>query len=183
MAGGGHNPRPKPIKGRKSKQPKTVKRNLPNGTVTAAKKMPSLYAPYFTEAERVGYMDMKLGSIDDELRMAKTFLARAVKMHSECEAHRRKNPHDATGPGYVLSEVRDVVGGENAGTTTIYKLKDLETEVVRLTSLVSSLEKTRMDLLNMSNQDAEGIAETLLKTIRQIKANERADSDSTVASA
>lgn len=106
-----------------------------------------IYSRHMTDAERVDYAAVQLGTVDDELRMVRVQLARALaaQMAANGEAE--------------LDEVvdHDLIGQEGSQRDEKRKVRDYGAIVDRLTGRIESLEKTRLTLRAENPPDPESM--------------------------
>lgn len=100
----------------------------------------SIYSQYFTDEERVLADQLELGRVDDELRLTRIRLRRALAREDEygntLELDSEKvEPLEIEGKDTGLSK-----------TTTISKVRDYAGLIDRLTARIESLERTRAEL-------------------------------------
>ncbi|TCG09350.1 hypothetical protein BZM27_05990 [Paraburkholderia steynii] len=102
-----------------------------------ASKPGSLYSKYLTDDERAIAASLELGGVDEELRLTRIRLMRALQR----EADKGDTPE--------LDEQVEREGAENvtAKSETKYKVRDYVTMIDRLTARVESLEARRAVLL------------------------------------
>lgn len=113
---------------------------------TNAIKPGSLYSKYLTEDEQGAFNDIQLGNIDDELRLTRIRLARALAKESD------------------KPELETVTRRQGGGPTTVqteqqFKRRDYVGIIDKLTARIESLERTRKTLEDEGGpggQDVEG---------------------------
>lgn len=93
-----------------------------------------IYSSYLSDEEKDVWDQVKLGEVDDELRLTRIRLMRALRAENE-----RGNTLE------IDSE--KVETGENGGTVTTTKVRDYSSLIDRLTGRIESLERTRAELL------------------------------------
>lgn len=117
---------------------KTPKTNL------NAVKPGSLYSKHLTEEEQAQFDDIELGSLDDEIRLTKIRLARALAQE-----------HKKDGTLELESAVKRQGGGPQVATAEVHtRARDYVSIIDRLTARVASLEARRAAMQNMA-LDAE----------------------------
>lgn len=99
-----------------------------------AAKPGSIYSQFLTEAENDMLASIELGRVDDELRLTRVRLMRALS---------RENEFGNT----LETDSEKVDTGELGGTTTTSKVRDYSGLIDRLTARIESLERTRAELL------------------------------------
>lgn len=105
----------------------------PKGSKNAAKPG-SIYSQFLTDAENGMLASIELGRVDDELRLTRIRLMRALGRENEF--------------GNELEvDSEKVETGESGGTTTTSKVRDYSSLIDRLTGRIESLERTRAELL------------------------------------
>ncbi len=108
-----------------------------------------IYERHLTEQERSDFDHAKLGTVDDELRLQRIRLSRALAAE-----HKSQNE----------PELDEVTENEDGGSAVIprktskYKIKDYGSIIDKITARIESLEKTRLTLNSASNApDADDI--------------------------
>lgn len=99
-----------------------------------AAKPGSIYSQFLTDAENDALATMELGRVDDELRLTRIRLMRALGRENEFGNELE-----------IDSEKHET--GEHGGTTTTSKVRDYSGLIDRLTARIESLERTRAELL------------------------------------
>lgn len=99
---------------------------------TNAIKPGSLYSKYLTEDEQGAFNDIQLGNIDDELRLTRIRLARALAKESD------------------KPEIETVTRRQGGGPTTVpneqqFKRRDYVGIIDKLTARIESLERRRLE--------------------------------------
>lgn len=99
-----------------------------------AAKPGSIYSQFLTDDENAILSNIELGRVDDELRLTRVRLMRALSRENEF--------------GNTLEvDSEKLETGENGGTTTTRKVRDYSSLIDRLTARIESLERTRAELL------------------------------------
>jgi hypothetical protein len=118
----------------------------PKGSTNAAKH--GIYFSRLTDAEQGAYLELELGHVDHELRLARIRLARAL---------------DAEQAAAGAPEMDEVVENEGGGVTIATrsvkaKVRDYAGIIDKLTARVESLERTRklLDAGEGGNSDIAG---------------------------
>jgi hypothetical protein len=98
-----------------------------------------IYAKYLTEDERVAYAELKLGSVEQELRLTRIRLARALAAEEAAQGEPE------------LDEVvtHDLIGEEGSREDRKEKVRDYVGIIDKLTARIESLEKTRALLIEL----------------------------------
>jgi hypothetical protein len=98
-----------------------------------------IYAKFLTEDERTDYATLKLGSVEDELRLTRIRLARALAAEQKAQGEPE------------LDEVtkHDLIGTEGSKKDTKSKVRDYVGIIDKLTARIESLEKTRALLIEL----------------------------------
>ena len=105
-----------------------------------------IYSNHLTEEERRQFDEIELGAVDQELRLARIRLARALAAE-----------HDAKGEPEILEVVENEGGGEyTPARSEKRRVRDYGSAIDRLMSRIESLERTRK-LLDAGNGDNDGI--------------------------
>jgi hypothetical protein len=132
----------------------------------------SLYANALTETEAAAWDTVPVGNVDDDIRMCRIWLARAMELDSAIN----RDPHSMNNKaGLVLSEVRQSSCGDNKSTDVITRRPDTIARINMLLGRIAQLEKTRAELLTAARESGEGIddkARDLVETLREMKALE-----------
>ena len=110
------------------------------GNVSAVKH--GIYSAFLTDEENVIADSLMLGSIDDELRLTRIRLMRALKREEEFGNSLEVDS----------STERDIAASVGAKSETSYKVRDYSGLIDRLTARIQSLEKTRLELLTVSDE-------------------------------
>lgn len=117
-----------------------------------AVKAGNIYSQYFTDEEKLLSAELELGSLDDELRLTKIRLMRALKAEAEQQEQIDKLELEA------YSESPTLLGGipdyEELVTVKQFRRRDYGAIIDRLTARIESLETRRASLVQMS-LDAE----------------------------
>ncbi|WP_052832798.1 HGGxSTG domain-containing protein [Skermanella aerolata] len=114
-----------------------------------------LYSAALTEAEKAVWLDTPTGNVDDEIRMCKIWLARALALDSAIN----QDPHSSSNKsGLVLSEIRQSSSGDSKSTDVITRRPDTIARINMLLGRIAQLEKTRSDLIDSQAEhgDADG---------------------------
>lgn len=99
-----------------------------------AAKPGSIYSQFLTDDENAILSTIELGRVDDELRLTRVRLMRALSRENEF--------------GNTLEvDSEKLETGEFGGTTTTSKVRDYSSLIDRLTARIESLERTRAELL------------------------------------
>ncbi|WP_239142496.1 HGGxSTG domain-containing protein [Pseudomonas sp. MIL9] len=94
----------------------------------------SIYSKFLTDEENDALASIELGRVDDELRLTRIRLMRALSRENEFGNELE-----------IDSEKHET--GEHGGTTTTSKVRDYSGLIDRLTARIESLERTRAELL------------------------------------
>ena len=117
-----------------------------------AAKPGSIYSQFLTEAENDMLAGIELGRVDDELRLTRIRLMRALARENEF--------------GNTLeldSERLDT--GEHGGVTTTSKVRDYSSLIDRLTARIESLERTRAELLKTNPIELPPVARIEIEVV------------------
>lgn len=117
-----------------------------------AAKPGSIYSQFLTEAENDMLAGIELGRVDDELRLTRIRLMRALARENEF--------------GNTLeldSEKTDTA--EMGGTTTTMKVRDYSSMIDRLTGRIESLERTRAELLKTNPVELPPVARIEIEVV------------------
>jgi len=114
-------------------------------TGTRGNRTHGLYSVALNDEERELWDDMKLGTVDDELRLCRIQLRRAMTLEAEVS----KSPNDVKNlAGVELVEIRRATGADKASTTdAVSKRPDIHGRMNWLIGRIAQLEKTRSELL------------------------------------
>lgn len=113
----------------------------------------SIYSRFLSEAENDMLASIELGRVDDELRLTRIRLMRALARESE---------HGNTLE--IDSEKHET--GENGGTTTTSKVRDYSGLIDRLTARIESLERTRAELIKSNPPELPPVAKIEIEVVR-----------------
>lgn len=132
--------------GKSTGAPKGNKNNLKAG---------GIYSQFLTDEERVISTEMELGSLDEELKLCKIRLMRALKAEAEQQAQVEEfNKLELE----ALNEAPSLIGGlpdnDELIQTKQFRRRDYGTIIDRLIARIESLETRRASLIQMS-LDAE----------------------------
>jgi hypothetical protein len=123
-------------------------------TKTKGNRLHGLYSAALTDAEAAAWDTVPIGNVDDDIRMCRIWLARAMELDSAIG----KDPSNLTNKaGLVLSEIRQTTDGENKSTDVITKRPDTIARINMLLGRIAQLEKTRSELLAASRASGEGV--------------------------
>lgn len=111
-----------------------------------------IYSQYFTDEEKQLSINLELGSLDDELKLTKIRLMRALKAEAEQQEQIDKLELEAYTESPVL--FGGIPDDEEIITTKQFKRRDYVSIIDRLTARIESLEIKRASLVLMS-LDAE----------------------------
>ena len=119
-----------------------------------------LYASALLEGEEEFYDQISLGTVDEELKMARIQLRRALNAQAQFERQRAQGEKEA-GLEYESIETEGhLVRGEDGRTTlvperakTIRRKRDFQLEINRLTRTVADLEVKRIAILGGADSD------------------------------
>ncbi|KJB90024.1 hypothetical protein N826_07635 [Skermanella aerolata KACC 11604] len=96
-----------------------------------------LYSTHLTEKERAGWDDIQIGSLEDELRLLRVYVAHCVALDTTA----------ANDPGSLeLTEMRTTTG-ESASETIVTRRPDTSGRMNWLFGRIALLERTRADLI------------------------------------
>ena len=103
-----------------------------------------LYSSALTDEERELWDEIKLGNVDDELRLCRIQLRRAMNL----DAAIGKAPNDPKNlVGIELSEIRRTTSNGKSTTDAVSKRPDVAGRMNTLLGRIAQLEKTRSELL------------------------------------
>lgn len=117
------------------KSPATNKNALKHG----------LYTKTLSPEEQALWSEIEVGNIENEIRMMKIMLNRAIELNAAI----REAPNDAKNlAGFELSEIsKSSKGGGKADTSFTSKRPDTVAMIDRFAGRIASLEKTRAELM------------------------------------
>jgi hypothetical protein len=96
---------------------------------------------------------MKLGTVDDELRLCRIQLNRAMNL----EASVNTMPNDSKNlSGFELSEIRRSTGNGKTTTDIVSRRPDIAGRMNWLLGRIAQLEKTRAELIAAQSQNGDG---------------------------
>ena len=117
-----------------------------------AAKPGSIYSQFLTDEENDLLASIELGRVDDELRLTRIRLMRALS---------RENEFGNTLE--VDSEKLDT--GEHGGVTTTSKVRDYSSLIDRLTARIESLERTRAELIKANPPELPPVARIEIEVV------------------
>jgi hypothetical protein len=107
-----------------------------------------LYSSTLSEEERDLWDEIKLGNVDDELRLCRIQLRRAMNLDAEIS----KAPNDPKNlAGIELVEIRRTTGNGKSNTDATSKRPDVAGRMNTLIGRIAQLEKTRSELLTAAS--------------------------------
>lgn len=114
----------------------------------------SLYTKFMTPEEVIAFHEMELGTVDAEIKLARTRLARAMKMEEQDAMG--ELPDATTGRPPRGEELESRIERDGGGPTTVheerhYRKVDYRAAIHACLSRIESLEKTRAELAKMAN--------------------------------
>ena len=118
-----------------------------------AAKPGSIYSQFLTDEENDLLASIELGRVDDELRLTRIRLMRALS---------RENEHGNT----LEIDSEKIDTGEQGGTSTTSKVRDYSSLIDRLTARVESLERTRAELLKANPPEQLPVARIEIEVVR-----------------
>lgn len=123
----------------------------PAGNKNAAKPG-SIYSKFLTDEENDTLASIELGRVDDELRLTRVRLMRALARENEF--------------GNTLEiDSEKVDSSETGGTTTNSKVRDYSGLIDRLTARIESLERTRAELLKTNPPELPPVARIEIEVV------------------
>jgi hypothetical protein len=103
-----------------------------------------IYRKTLSDEEQALWAEIQIGSVDDEIRMMKVMLNRAIELNAEIRAA----PNDVKNmAGFELSEINRTTKGGKQDTSLTSKRPDTVAMIDRFAGRIASLEKTRAELL------------------------------------
>ena len=122
-------------------------------TGTRGNRTHGLYSAALTDEERDLWDDIQLGNVDDELRLCRIQLRRAMNL----DAAISKAPNDPKNlVGVELVEIRRTTGNGKSSTDATSKRPDVAGRMNTLLGRIAQLEKTRAELLAAQAQNGDG---------------------------
>ncbi|UEM08203.1 hypothetical protein JL101_036510 (plasmid) [Skermanella rosea] len=121
-----------------------------NGGKSNGRYSHGLYSRHLQDDETAIWKDIPLGNIDDEIRIAKIWLARALELEGAIQKNANSPKNQA---GFELVEFRqstDDRGGKSLDTVS--KRPDVSGRVNWLLGRIAQLEKTRGELLQVMKE-------------------------------
>lgn len=118
-----------------------------------------IYSAYLTENEREAWEQLELGRVDDELRLTRIRLMRALSRESEFG-----NTLEIDSEKVEPEEVDGVPTG-NAKVTRASKVRDYSALIDRLTARIESLERTRAELLKTNPPEQPPVAKIEIEVV------------------
>lgn len=134
-----------------------------------------IYTQSLTDEERAMFPEIEIGNVDNEIRMAKIMLNRALIMHAEV----RRNPNDPKNlTGFELTEItRTSKGGGKTDISSTQKRPDGIAIIDRFMGRIASLEKTRAELVASATQNVDNPAEKAIEIAEALRAMIRTEAD------
>lgn len=118
-----------------------------------------IYSAFLSEDERNAWGSLELGKVDDELRLTRIRLMRALARESKfgntLEIDSEK----------VEPEEADGVPTGNAKVTRTSKVRDYSSLIDRLTARIESLERTRAELLKTNPPEQPPVAKIEIEVV------------------
>jgi hypothetical protein len=112
-----------------------------------------LYSSALSDEEQALWDEMKLGTVDDELRLCRIQLRRAMLLDAEIT----KAPNDPKNlAGIELVEIRRTTGNGKSSTDATSKRPDIAGRMNTLLGRIGQLEKTRAELIAAQVQNGDG---------------------------
>jgi len=112
----------------------------------------SIYSKFLTDEENAALATIELGRVDDELRLTRIRLMRALARESEF--------------GNTLEiDSEKVDSSEAGGTTTSSKVRDYSGLIDKLTARIESLERTRAELLKTNPPELPPVARIEIEVV------------------
>lgn len=124
-----------------------------------AAKPGSIYSQFLTDDENDLLARIELGRVDDELRLTRIRLMRALARESEFG-----NTLEIDSEKVEPEEVDGVPTG-NAKVTRTSKVRDYSTLIDRLTARIESLERTRAELLKTNPPEQPPVAKIEIEVV------------------
>jgi hypothetical protein len=122
-----------------------------------------IYSAHLTDEEREIWHTLELGAVDEELRLTRIRLMRALARESEY--------------GNTLElDSEKVDTGEAGGTTTNSKVRDYSALIDKLTARIESLERTRAELLKNNPPQEQPVAKIEIEVVGE-RASAQAQND------
>lgn len=118
-----------------------------------------IYSAYLTENEREAWEQLELGRVDDELRLTRIRLMRALARESEFG-----NTLEIDSEKVEPEEVDGVPTG-NAKVTRTSRVRDYAGLIDRLTARIESLERTRAELLKTNPPEQPPVAKIEIEVV------------------
>ena len=118
-----------------------------------------IYAQGIKESEKDLYGQIKVGTLDDEIRITKLQHARALKAQKEFEEGMSIAGKDEGKTGFELSsieaETRTNAQGEFTKKKVVRKRPDFRKEIFRLSGRIAKLELTRNAIMTGPDEDID----------------------------
>ncbi|EWY36293.1 hypothetical protein N825_28900 [Skermanella stibiiresistens SB22] len=109
-----------------------------------------LYSAHLSDEERAAWDSLPLGGVDDELRMCRVLLSRALALEAEIAI----DPNNVTYlAGFELAEIRRSLDGGRMSADTTSRRPDVMARINTLLGRIGSLEKLRADLIAGTDGD------------------------------
>ncbi|MBI0060384.1 hypothetical protein H3T83_04180 [Gilliamella sp. M0320] len=107
-----------------------------------------IYSQFFTAEEKQISAELELGSLDDELRLTKIRLMRALKAEAEQQEQIEQLELDSYSESPAI--ISGILDNEEIVKVKQFKRRDYGTIIDRLTARIESLEMRRASLVQMS---------------------------------
>lgn len=120
----------------------------------------SIYSRYFTEEEKELAAQIELGKVDEELRLTRIRLMRALAREAEY-GNTLELDSEKREPVIVDGEI--VAGTEQVTTTS--KVRDYSSLIDKLTARIESLERTRVELAKNSPPDETPVGKIQIEIV------------------
>lgn len=146
------------LHGGKSSGPKDLRGNK------NAAKPGSIYSQFLTEAENDMVAGIELGRVDDELRLTRIRLMRALAKENE-RGDTLELDSEKVEPVEIDGKPLIVDGGAVEKVTRTSKVKDYAALIDRLTGRIESLERTRAELLKTNPVELPPVAKIEIEVV------------------
>jgi hypothetical protein len=124
-----------------------------------------LYGEHLTDAEREAWDELPVGVVDNEIKLCRVWLMRAMKTESSIA----KAPNDTKNlDGFELLEIRRSTGDRGTNTDAVSKRPDISGRVNWILGRLAQLEKTRAELIAAactSDDDPDAHARRILDAV------------------
>lgn len=125
----------------------------------------SLYSQFLSESENQAWAGIELGKVDDELRLTRIRLMRALARENE-HGSRPELDQELDEPVSVYG-----VPTNDRKVTRTLKVRDYTALIDKLTARIESLERTRVDLMKANPPEPAPVAKIEIEVVGSARTN------------